>query len=409
MITYIPFVYFIILTYVLFRKRGLDVSVFISLLYVITSFCSILMFKMGLVERNYSHPSLIATIVYCGLLTFCIVPISKLKLCETDLIVTPKTERILTRLTYVFFVVFLIYIILNIQDIIYVLLFGDYAQLRYDILNENIGHVQGVSGYLSILLNLFASISFIMVLVFFISITYLKKGVLFNLCALCGSLTSLLSEILGISRAGIFYYAIILSLCLVIFWKKIGFKTKLSITIPISALVISMGIYFSQVTTDRFEENYAAGGTQGGLISYTGMPYSNFCYFFDNKPYTGVSTRFLLPFTNYVLKGYKGGTERELEMTRITNMSCVSFMTFLGSFIMDCNQVMPFIFVILYTLLLRHCLRNKHGTRIKLFWLIFIFILIIVPSIGCISYFYTSPFRNLSLAVLLIFLKINKV
>ena len=409
MITYIPFIYFVVLTYVLFRKRGGDVSVLISLLYVITSFCSILMFRMGLVEMNYSHPSLIATISYCGLLTLCIVPISKLKLGEIDLVVTPKTERFLTRLTYVFFVVFLIYIIRNIQDVITILLFGDYAQLRYDILNADIGHSQGVAGYFSIVLNLFASISFIMILVFFISITYLKKGVLFNLCALCGSLTSLLSEILGISRAGIFYYVIILGLCLAIFWKKIGSKTKLSIAIPISVLLLGMGTYFSQVTIDRFGENDAAGGTQGGMISYMGMPYSNFCYFFDNKPYTGISTRFLLPFTNYVLTGYKGGTERELEMTKITNMSCVSFMTFLGSFIMDCNQIMPFIFVIIYTILLRHCLRNKHGTRINLFWFVFIFILIIVPAIGCISYFYTSPFRNLSLFVLLSSLKLNNV
>ena len=409
MVTYIPFIYFIVLTYVLFRKRGLDVSVFISLLYAITSFFSILMFRMGLVERNYSHPSLIATIVYCGLLTLCIVPISKLKLGELDLVVTRKTERFLTLLTYVFFAVFVIYIILNIQNVIYVLLFGDFAQLRQDILNDDIGHVQGVSGFFTIIINLFASISFIMILFFFISITFLKKGLLFNLIALCGSLTSLLVEILGISRSGFFYYTIIFGLCVIIFWKKIGSRTKLAITIPISVLFIGIGLYFSQVTTDRFENNYSAGGTQGGLISYAGMPYSNFCYFFDNKPYTGISTRFLLPFTNFVVNGYRGGTNRELEMVRITNMNCVAFMTFLGSFVMDCNQVMPFIFVIIYTILLRHCLRNKHGTRINLFWLTFIFILIIVPAIGCISYFYTSPFRNLSLLLLLCFFKINKV
>ena len=367
------------------------------------------MFNMGLVEDQKSHPSLFATLVYCVLLTCCIIPIAKFKTKELELKISIKGEKFLTGMTYVFFIVFIAYTLINIEEIIYILLFGDFAQLRTELINETIGHSVGMAGLFNTILNLFASISFVMILVFFISITYLKKGALFNMCALLGSLTNLLSQIIGISRAGFIYYAILFGICLVIFWRRLGLKIKMATTIPIGVLFLGMGLYFSRVTTDRFEDNYNYGGTQGGLVSYAGMPYSNFCYFFDNKPYTEFSTRFLLPFTNFVLNGYRGGTERELEMTNKTKMNCVVFMTFLGSFIMDCNQAMPFIYVLIFMALMRHCIRNKHGTKLNLFWIILSFVLMTVPAIGCISYFYTSPFKNFCLIVLLGICKLKKI
>lgn len=409
MVTYFPFVYFCVLSVILYRKRGLDASVFISLLYVITSLCSIFMFSMGLVESIKSEPSVLATIVYCVLLTLCIIPIARFKTSEIDLIITKRTERFLERMTLVFFLVFVLYTILNIREVIDVLMYGDFAELRTDKVSEDVGHASGVLGYFNIVLGLFATISFLMIPVFFICMIYFKKGVFFSLCAICGSLTSLLVQILGVSRAGIFYYVIIFGLCLILFWKKLRRKTKLTVTILMSVVFLGMGVYFSRVTIDRFDDNDTFGGSQGGIVAYAGMPYTNFCYFFDNKPYTGISTRFLLPFTNFIVNGYRGGTQRETEMTKLTNMNSVVFMTFLGSFIMDCNQLMAFVYVLLFTLLMHVCIRNKHGTRISFFWLVCLILLMTVPAIGCITYFYTSPFKSLSLILFLVVVRYFKI
>ena len=383
-------------------------SVYISLLYVITSLCSIFMFNLGLVDNQKSHPSLFATFTYCLLLTLCIIPVSKLRTKHIELVITKKTERFLTNMTYVFFTVFSIFIITSIRDVYAILISGDFAVLRTELIKDDIGSSES-GNIFNIILNLFTTVSFVMILVFFISIVYFKKKVLFNIMAILSSTTGLLSDIIGISRSGFFYYTIITGICLVIFWGRLSRKVK-KIVVPLfAALFVGIGVYFSSVTIDRFSKNYSIGGTKGGLISYAGMPYTNYCYFFDNKPYTGVSTRFLLPFTNYVVNGYRGGTQREAEMTNISKLDCVVFMTFLGSFIMDCNQAMPFIYVLLYIWLLNLCVRNKHGGKISLFWLFVSFFLIIIPSVGCITYFYTSPFKSLSLIVLLGVVKGHKI
>ena len=245
---YIPLIYFSILSIVLYKKHGMDVSFFISLLYVMTSFCSIKIFDMKLVDSAAMNPSLVATVVYCALITFCINAIGRLKTENIDLLITKRTEQVLSIMTYLFFGVFVLYIIFYIKDVIFVLTFGDFAQLRDEILqNDTVGQAQGPLGYFKVLLSLFASISFIMVLVFFISVIYLKKGPLFNIFAICGSLTSLLEQILGVSRAGFLFYTIIFGVCGIIFWRKLGRRTKLAVTIPIGAVFVAIFFYFSQV------------------------------------------------------------------------------------------------------------------------------------------------------------------
>lgn len=403
---YIPIVFFGILFLVIIKKRGFEVSAFVTLLYVITSFFSVLMFSMGIVDNKLENPSFVATIVYCVLISLSIFPIYKIDIRYVNLQNTQKNENIIKTLVYIFFFNLILFLYLRFNEIYSIIRSGDFLALRQSIQSEDIGHATGFKGVLVIMTNILSSVSFVMIFIFFISLTYYQKSWKFNLMIFLGSLPQILSGILTVNRSNIFYYIIIFSLCCVIFWKRIPRITKIRFGIPVLSVFISMIIYFSAVTISRFDNTHTSyGSVDNSLISYAGMPYSNFCYFFDNyKNPDWMSTRFLLPVTNYVFNDYRAGTEREQEQSDKTGFNCVVFMTFLGSFMMDSNQLMPFIFVIIYLSLFKLCHKHIRQKSIPLVWFMVIFILLIIPSVGCLSYFYTNPFRSMALYLLLLYI-----
>lgn len=378
-------------------------STYVSLLYVFTSVFSLLMYRFNLVESSYAHPSLIATIVYCLLIFLSIYPLYRLRLNKIELQVTPRTERIVKVLTYIFFFNLLLFLYLRFNDIYQIIISGDFLYLRQDIQSDEIGHASGLKGYLGIVTNILSSVSFVMILVFFISVSYLKKSWFFNLIAFLGSAPQVLTGILSINRSNIFYYVVIFGLCTFLFWRKISGQKVARYGVPIVAAFFAMYSFFSAVTISRFDNSNTSYGTvDNSLISYAGMPYTNFCYFFDyyENP-DWMSTRYLMPVTNFVLKGYRAGVDREQELSAKTGFNCVAFMTFLGSFMMDSNQVMPFIFMIIYLLLFSLCRTHIRNGTASFVWLLAIFLLAIIPAVGCISYFYTNPFKSMALYILL--------
>lgn len=380
-------------------------STFVSLLYLITSVFSLVMFRMHLVEDNYSHPSFIATLTYCLLLFLSIQPLYQIDFQNLNLNVTTRTEKIIRTLTYVFLFNLVLFLFLRFDEINQIIINGDYLALRQDIMSEDVQHASGFMGLLGIITNILSSISFVMILVFFISITYYKNSWWFNLFAFLGSLPQVLGGLLTVNRSNVFYYVIIFALCYIMVQKRVPAKMKLRFFLPVGTVLVAMMMFFSSVTVSRFDNtNTSYGNVNNSLISYSGMAYSNYCYFFDNYNNPDwLSTRYLLPVTNFVLKGYRSGVEREQEQSERTGFNCVAFMTFLGSFIMDSNQVMPFIFVIIYLLLFRLCRNHVRQNTIPFAWLLAVFLLAIVPSVGCISYFYTNPFKSLALYALLFY------
>ena len=407
---FVPLVFFSLLFGFLFYKRRVDASTYISFLYVLTSFFSVKMFDIGLVMPAYRNPSLTATIVYCLLLTAPILAIYRVDFSKLNY---RCNKKCINNLSIFYFAIFVLFILLYWKDMLYVLTFGDMAALRSEAVRGGVTGLTSFSGpmnYVSMFVLIMSSASFIMILLFFISLIYLKNKWYFNLIIILGSLTSVLEGILDVSRSGIFYYVIFLGLAFSLFWKKMSLKVKARITPILLIFLLGMGVYFMTVSEDRFKNSSSYEGTSGGLIGYAGMSYSNFCYFFDyyNNP-TGISTRFLLPATNYLINDYRGGTQREAEMEAATNFDTNIFMTYLGSFIMDCNQFAPFVFICLYLYLMYVVSRRKHKCPLSESWMIFIFVLLSIPAIGCITYYYTTPFRHLALLTIFVYCnRLNK-
>lgn len=400
-------VYFIILFIHIVKKRGFDVSAYIVLLYVITSFCSVLMFSLDFVDAEKRNISLIPTLIYCALITLSIRPIYKLNYSSISSIAI-KNSKVINCITYFYFVYLLYFIIVHYQGILFVLAYGDWDSLRADVMgnwgSSSISRAGGLLQLVDTIFHILGSASFIMFPIFFVSLAMLNKSRLFCIIAFLGTTTTVLSGVLAADRSNIFYWIILLGLCLVMFWKRLTKPQKKFIVPLVASMLLIVMVYFASVTTSRFKDSDA--GTRGGLITYAGQPYINFCYFWDNfNNREGITTKALFPSTHYfILKDYEGGVERQQKFTAKTGITCSVFYTFLGAFIIDDNQIGPFIFIALYLVLFSLFSRyKKKDNTISLYGFIGNYVFTVIPTCGCIAYMYGGPLTNLSIIVLLIF------
>src|SRR5690606_12176977 len=122
-------------------------------------------------------------------------------------------------------------------------------------------------------------------------------------------MTIILIGILGIDRSKTVYWMISYGLMLVIFWRHMP-KRQRKRTIIISAILLGIAIsYFLAITISRFGERDA--GAEGGMISYAGQSFINFCFFFDEVEYREFSLQRIFPlfYKLFIDNGIEGSGE----------------------------------------------------------------------------------------------------
>lgn len=400
---YVPFIYFSALFIYIYKKNGIDVSSYIVALYIITSFFAILIHHFDYQPFSRYKLSIIPTIVYCGLVSLAIYPIFRFKSNNINGI-SFRNIKFINFITYFYFLSFIILVIAYKDDIIFRFTYGDFGEMRGD---DDLGLRQYPGIFESILLpiRVFANLSYIMIFIFFFSISFLRKSTFFNFMAITGSLPVILMGILGIDRSKSFYWIIILGLSIVLFWKYIDKKKKIKIIPIVSTFLILTVIYMVLVTNSRFGERDT--GNKGGVITYAGQSYINYCYFWDNfENPGGLSTKYLFPATHYWIIGdYQGEVPYQKDLHLKTRKDPGVFYSYLGSFLVDSNKPGPFIFTILYLLLCSLIFRKNKGV-IGFENLLYVFFLLIIPACGAISYIYTSHYMTFSIIVWILFLKL---
>ncbi|MBQ9137606.1 MAG: hypothetical protein IJX65_03095 [Alistipes sp.] len=403
MMIYVPFIYFLSLAIIIIKKRGLDVSAYISLLYALTSFFSILYYNNGAPELYKDACSFFPTLIYCTLISLSILPVYKFNTTGLQRIVLPNTIAIKS-LAYLYFVIFIVLLVAYRDDFVYILSFGDFAELRGDGVDDKYVFTQygGVVGLVISLFSILASMSYIMIPVSFMLILSKNRWYL-SVMALIGSLSAILIGVLGIDRSKSLYWVLILGLSIVVFWRNMSMRARKMVLVLSAIMLVGVLGYFASVTTDRFEDSDM--GVEGGVVSYAGQPFINFCYFWENFDNgESFSTRYLFPIINYFILGeYQGSNALQQEMTMRTGIESGVFYSFLGNFILDNNQKGPFIYMLLYLLQFAICVMFVRRRQVSLFWFFYFLFLAIVPTCGIISYVYTSTTMKLSAWAIMIF------
>lgn len=402
---YIPAIYFSILTFILLKKRGIDACSYISFIYMTTSILAIAIDVMGIERNLVSFASLLPTIVYCILLTLFIIPIALLDFSSYDGL-SFRSQKFIRWLNYIFFITFVGYTLAYFGDLKFIITYGDWSelkQLQYD------GDGYALTQYSSIIelflfpIRILANGTVIMVFVFFFNITFLKEKWWINAMAALGSVTVLVDGILFIDRASTFFWVLLLGLALATFWKHMSQKIK-SVAIGFSVvLVIAASAYALSVTNDRFGER--DGGSHGGIVLYLGQPYYHFCRIWDYYPAPdGVTTKSLFSsFHKFVLHDFNGSVPYQVEMGLKSNMDLGVFYTHLGSFILSAGKVGPFMITTAFLIVFYLVFNEKEKIPItdkgkKRYFpfekLMILYYLSVIPTVGCICYFYESFYKE---------------
>ena len=160
------------------------------------------------------------------------------------------------------------------------------------------------------------------------------------------------------------------------------------------------------ITIQRYGESDEGSGNS--LISYAGQPYLNFCYFFNafENP-DGVTLKYLFPsFHHFVLGDFEGSLALQKEMYMRTGIYCGVFYTLLGDFMVSDGRMGPFILTIVYLFVSLFAYR-KHKRDCSFENYFVAFLLMLVPTIGIITYYYNNISMTISLILVLLLLKVT--
>lgn len=411
---YLATLFFVIIFFVIYKHRGFDVSAYVSLLYVITSICGIIAITFFPLQV-YTNLSVSSVFSYCLLVAISIIPIYNFDSKKLTKIIVRNT-RTIDFMVYLYFIGFLFTIFVYREDIMFRILYNDFGELRdlvYQGNSYDISHLSGIGGLVEKFFGFINQASFLMFPVFFISICFLRRPWWYNLFAILGASSVILTSILNIERSSSFKWMIILMLNYVLFLPFYTKRIRKRIIPIVSGVMVLVVLYFSAVTVSRFHDSDS--GTEGGVITYSAKPFLGYCNFYDNyESRTGYFTmKTLFPgFHTYVLKDHSGGVGYQQEMTHRSNMECGTFYSFLGWFILDMGQVGPYVFIVFYTLLFLVTLSFKRNNSITLVALLANYSLIIIPTYGCIAYPYmygSSTYSVLSVIALISILESFKL
>lgn len=401
---YLTIIIFVLLLIHLYQRYGLDTSVYIATLYLVSLLAGVFVIKNHYDPFEYAEMpiSLVPTVIFCLLIVTTIMIVANFNINSIQHVVirNPLTIPILTIL---FAAATLTYLVFEGTELILRLSYGDFGELRDMVYEEDLSDVryQGFSGIIVLIATVICTFSPIMLPILFISIIWEKRSKLFYILMMFSSTGSILEGFMNIDRSKVFYYILIMGLCLVMFWRKLEDNIRRKITPLLLAGLIGLLSYFTLVTNDRFGDRDT--GNIGGVTWYAGQSYINFCYFWDYfEKQDGFSTRYLLPATHHFIIGdFDSGLARQKELSEQTGIFTAVFYTFIGSFMVDCNRVAPFLYVALFWLLIKICRHHRKDDEMSLFWFLFTWLLIVVPTAGVISYIYNNYSITLTIIIVM--------
>lgn len=402
-----PFLYFSCLLIWNVRKRGFDVYAYIVLIYTVSAFFSIFVDAMNLyaVYDIFDHPrGIIAPITYCGLLTICFEPFKKFNSNKINKISNINGKKY-NYIVYVFFILFIFNILVSITRLHEIIINNLLNSIRNDFYNGETEFVwsrySGMFRYFVALCSLVSPCSVLMILFFFINISFLKKSLLFNCITILGSLSRLIQSIFIADRSGFIHYIIIIGLCFVLVKSHLSRKT-LKYIYATGLFVLSILFYYIiSVTISRFggadEGNMES--VFGSLIYYAGSSYIHFCNFFNvlniDAP---VSLVTLFPLT-YWLLGMPGYFEQAAIVENYYHHGVSNFSTFLGMIMSISGRFVMLLFVFIYYTICSKIIHRKYKEHISIKKLIYFFIVVLIVSNGLFGYYYMSFFSIINVLI----------
>lgn len=403
----LPLLFFLSVFYIIIKNNGFDISACITLMFVIVSFCGVILGNYDYQFRyeNYSkiEIGIIPTIIYCFSIGICIYPFYKFNSNKKRSLIKIRHPFFLDILVYFYFFVFVFLLLVFWKDILFILAYGDMGELRqmqYEgVLSNALATKGGIVRVIGGLFTIVGDGAYFLLPIFFYSLCLLNKGRLYLLIILLGSITPVLLGFINIDRSRTAFWILLFILSFFLFKPYIELKSQKRKLKQLFGLIGGVLImYLAVVTISRFGDRDE--GASGGLLVYLGQPFINFCKIWDNIDSDHFFVSRVLPLTTFFLYG-SSGTEEVIDYVMTsgsrTGLHLNVFFTYVGLFLVDMGHIAAILvplmmFVIINSVIMKY----RRGLSISLHSIIVVFAFAAVLQCGIITYFYTTVPRALS-------------
>lgn len=357
----VPFIYFGLLAFFLYKRRKeVDMAFLICCMYAATSFFGILgeVFGMRSLDNANYHISIGATFTYCALLTICLVPMIMFSNKRIKHIAPIRNGDVIKIVAYVGLAWFALTVLLSFSSFIGIVT-GDFGELRNALYRG-----EAESGYLELIpspwrlilvfFNMIFGCPWIMVFLAFFSTFIQKSPRKFFWYFMIISLSGPWMGVLNVDRSKTTYWIISF---FVIYEFFLPFMEQSARKQMKKLLFVLAGVgllYITIVTNSRFGDMDVGEltGSGGGVISYLGQNFINFCYFFDTFHSPWTSLNLIFPWTSRYILGQEvvGGVEMQHFLTETTGVQTGVFYTYLGQILITAGALVMVIYCIVYCL-----------------------------------------------------------
>lgn len=408
--TYIPLVYFGCLSFILYqRHKQIDIATIVSLIFAVSGLFSVLIDING--YRSYQtcnyDISIVPAALYCILLTLCILPLAKCDIINRIQIKPVSNVKLMKLLSVVSIIWFLLTVIFSWDRFLFILMSGEMAEIRSDLykgITEDswMLSLPGPVRFTFSLLNLLFGCPWVLIFLGFYSMIGNRVPLLYSYFFLIASLSGPYNGVLGVDRSSSAYWIISAVTLFILFRKQLPSKIKKQISVL--GLVALGGViaYLAAMTIARFGERDSSGDALGSLITYFGLPYINFCYFFDKYELPYHHFGIVFPFISQYIFGIPaGGVTIQEKMSWLSHMETGTFYTFIGQMIIGIGQFWAIIMTLVYSFFSFKTLGNinrKNEINIMSLYLYFAFASVVL--LGIFGHYYASPSKTFSLVAM---------
>lgn len=416
----VPFIYFSFLSYLFYRRRRLiDMGMIIAFVYGMSGLFSILIDVFSLRARDsiYYTISAEATFAYCGLLTMCLLPIALNSHTAFRRLKPVSNPQILKLLAWFAVVWFIFTAILSWQNMMNVLT-GDMEEYRRQMYAD-----EGQESWMLVLpppirivvaiVNSIFGCNWALIFLAFFSRFVQRLHPRFFFMFLLASLSGPMNGIIGANRSATAYWIMSLFGLYLLFRPYMPKQEKRRFVLIAGTIVVLLITYLAAMTLARFGDREYGGdvsGTQGGLISYLGQSFINFCCYFDTYEPPFYHLGIIFPFTfQYVLGIPSGGVIIQEQMTELTGFETGVFYTYIGQIIVGAGKVVAIAFCIVYSvyssIILPRIVRSQYVSISSLY---LYYALASVMFLGIFGHYYTSGTSTFGLIMMYLILRIIK-
>lgn len=398
----IPVIWFSLLALWFYRKEeGIGIATTLTMFYLVSAACGLFIDRydlygsFGVADKVISIPG---TILYCLGLTVLLYPFQYLRLSPGSKLQIDK-PMLFKVIGYIMILCFIIFMI-NQGSAIREASAKDFSEVKAEHYDDlNFAQDGDSQSFIFTIAGIVSSAWSLCLLMWFISITFMKNSIFFNIGLLVCSLQHVFQGIVIAGRAAILYWVVCFICCIVIFYPLMENTLKRRLRISTIVFGVCFVLFFLAITISRFEDSVDNGVTHS-LIAYAGQPYNNFCAVYENAENLPFATDRIFPLFNKYVLGH-GQVHLAVYYDQISSIIGIPvncFYTFMGGLLLNVGFWGIVLALIVYYICASKTIKAIHDD-FTIYNMILMSLLVLVPIQGM----FDLPFPYVSDSLVIFF------